>query len=322
LIPATGVTIGPARSTSYKLDVLDNRTGLTDTNRVIYGTNTNSEYNTTTRVIRATALYGLANGTRTSGSNDLINIGVYGKAENGQVNWAGYFDGNAFVNGDVTVTDEAYDATGWNGSLEVPTKNAVRDKLETLVSSINSQTGAVTVTAGDAIAVVTNSQDVNIAVNYTSSLLPHTITTFFTDVSNIGTGESDIYSHTTATNTLSSNGQTLYFDYTINVTDVTSTVTLAVYFGGTSIGNTGALAVSATGTWRVTGSITRATSTTARATVVVDRPGTDSDYINETDLTSQDFTTTNIVKVTGTAGGAGGGTGDITGKMGKLYYQP
>jgi hypothetical protein len=226
------------------------------------------------------------------------------------------------VNGDATVADEAYDATAWNGSVEVPTKNALRDKMESMVSSINSQTGAVTVTAGEGIVVVTNSQDVNVAVNTSSSSLPHTITTFFTDVSNIGTGESDIYSHTTATNTLNSNGQTLYFDYTINVTDVTSTVTLAVYFGGTSIGNTGALTVSATGTWRVTGSITRATSTTARATVVVDRPGTDSDYINETDLTSQDFTTTNIVKITGTAGGAGGGTGDITGKMGKLYYQP
>lgn len=30
------------------------------------------------------------------------------------------------------VPDEAYDATAWNGSLEVPTKNAVRDKIETM----------------------------------------------------------------------------------------------------------------------------------------------------------------------------------------------
>jgi hypothetical protein len=33
---------------------------------------------------------------------------------------------------DITVPDEAYDATAWNGSLEVPTKNAVRDKIEAL----------------------------------------------------------------------------------------------------------------------------------------------------------------------------------------------
>lgn len=38
--------------------------------------------------------------------------------------------------GDVIVPDEAYDATAWNGSLEVPTKNAVRDKIESLGSGI------------------------------------------------------------------------------------------------------------------------------------------------------------------------------------------
>jgi hypothetical protein len=35
------------------------------------------------------------------------------------------------INGDLTVPDEAYGA-GWNGSLEVPTKNALYDKIETL----------------------------------------------------------------------------------------------------------------------------------------------------------------------------------------------
>ena len=34
--------------------------------------------------------------------------------------------------GDINVPDEAYDATTWNGSTEVPTKNAVRDKIEAL----------------------------------------------------------------------------------------------------------------------------------------------------------------------------------------------
>lgn len=36
---------------------------------------------------------------------------------------------------DVVVPDEAYDATNWNGSLEVPTKNAVRDVVETIVAA-------------------------------------------------------------------------------------------------------------------------------------------------------------------------------------------
>ena len=38
--------------------------------------------------------------------------------------------GNAPTFADVTVTTEAYDATGWNGDNTVPTKDAVRDKME------------------------------------------------------------------------------------------------------------------------------------------------------------------------------------------------
>ena len=35
---------------------------------------------------------------------------------------------------DIIVPDEVYDATAWNGNLEVPTKNAIRDQLESLDS--------------------------------------------------------------------------------------------------------------------------------------------------------------------------------------------
>jgi hypothetical protein len=36
--------------------------------------------------------------------------------------------------GNVTVVNDAYDATNWNGNTQVPTKDAVRDKIETIVS--------------------------------------------------------------------------------------------------------------------------------------------------------------------------------------------
>lgn len=49
---------------------------------------------------------------------------------------------------DIEVLDEAYDPTNWNASLEVPTKNAVRDKIETVTGG---ETGAlVSDTAYDA----------------------------------------------------------------------------------------------------------------------------------------------------------------------------
>jgi hypothetical protein len=55
---------------------------------------------------------------------------------------------------DVSVPDEAYGA-GWNGSLEVPTKNAVYDKIETLAGAT-----VYTSTQDDVTAADTNFVDV------------------------------------------------------------------------------------------------------------------------------------------------------------------
>lgn len=46
------------------------------------------------------------------------------------------------VSGDMSVPDEAY-GPGWNGSLEVPTKNALYDKIETITGGGNSATAEV-----------------------------------------------------------------------------------------------------------------------------------------------------------------------------------
>ena len=54
----------------------------------------------------------------------------------------------ATFTGAVSVPDAVYDATGWNGSVEVPTKNAVRDKIESLVSTDKIQPITATAAAG------------------------------------------------------------------------------------------------------------------------------------------------------------------------------
>jgi hypothetical protein len=48
------------------------------------------------------------------------------------------------VTTDIIVPDEAYDATAWNTNLEVPTKNALRDKIVTMDASIATVTPWVT----------------------------------------------------------------------------------------------------------------------------------------------------------------------------------
>jgi len=139
----------------------------------------------------------------------------------------------------------------------------------------------------------------------------------FADASNTGTGETDLYSYTTPASTLAANGEKIKAEYAGTFSDITATGQLKVLFAGTTIGDTGALTISATGGWNIEVLIIRTGASTARSTVKISTPGASTAiYTTETDLTGLTFTNTNILKITGTAGGAGGGTGDITAKIG------
>lgn len=59
----------------------------------------------------------------------------------------------------LTVDDEAYDSAGWNGDLTVPTKNAVRDKIESIATA-DIASGTYTPTGVDANG---NTQSITIA---------------------------------------------------------------------------------------------------------------------------------------------------------------
>jgi hypothetical protein len=48
------------------------------------------------------------------------------------------------LTGSLEVPDDAYDATTWNGNLETPTKNAIRDKIESILDG-QAFTGAIEV---------------------------------------------------------------------------------------------------------------------------------------------------------------------------------
>lgn len=150
-----------------------------------------------------------------------------------------------------------------------------------------------------------------------------TIADFYTDVNNSGTGETDLYSYTTQANTLLDDGDKLRFNYTLNLSDITSTAQIKILFAGVNIADTGALTVSATGTITVSGILIKTGGTTARASVTINSPTTSTaSYTAETDLTGLSFTTTNVLKITGTAGGAGGGSSDITAKLGTISWHP
>jgi hypothetical protein len=190
------------------------------------------------------------------------------------------------------------------------------------ITSINSMTGpAISITAGTAITTSSVSNAVTIGYDRTNSDVPHTIANYLTDVNNSGTSETDLYSTTVGANKLLNNGQSIHFSGTIFLSDITATSQIRGYFAGIEFGNTGGIAIGATGFLRVTGEIIRKTSTTASASLKVEGIGLTTAYVNQFDLTGLDFTTTNIFKVTGTAGGGSGGSNDITAKPGKLTFQ-
>ncbi len=67
--------------------------------------------------------------------------------------------------GDLLVPDEAYDDAGWNGDLSVPTKNAIRDKIESLTgvatawTDIGDATGDTTIALGGNFTLFTSTLD-------------------------------------------------------------------------------------------------------------------------------------------------------------------
>jgi hypothetical protein len=192
------------------------------------------------------------------------------------------------------------------------------------ITSVNSMTGpAITITAGTGITTSSASNDVEISVDVNNSSLPHTIDKQFIDANNTGTGETDLYTKTVAANTLGSNGQSLSFEIGGAFNDATATANLQIYFAGTAFAGTGAMTISGTGAWRAQGSIVRVSSSVYRASVTVFSDNTTQKiFTSMANVTSVDFTASNIFKITGTAGGAGGGSNDITAQMMIITYNP
>jgi lysophospholipase L1-like esterase len=141
---------------------------------------------------------------------------------------------------------------------------------------------------------------------------------------NSGTSETDLYSYTVPANTLAADGRTVNFEIDGEVNDATATAQLKLHFAGNTTLNTGAINITAGSTaWKLTGCVMRTSSTTAHVTWELDALGLATPkFLGYSNLTSLDFTTTNIFKITAQAGGAGGGTDDITAHSWQVTYKP
>jgi hypothetical protein len=156
--------------------------------------------------------------------------------------------------------------------------------------------------AGDITTVVINSN------------AAQTLAKFYSDAANSGTTETDAYSYTLPANTLDSNGDRLdlYFDGIM--VENTNTKTFVVYFGTTNIC---AIATVSNTNWSVSLKLIRTSSTNIRVSFVDISSGIS--FNNGQDYGSQNFTTTNVLKLTLQSNTA---SGDITAKTGTIVFTP
>lgn len=142
---------------------------------------------------------------------------------------------------------------------------------------------------------------------------------FYTDVSNTSTTETDLYTFTVPAQTLEINGDKLTAIYGGLYIASANQKTIKAYFAGTSILDTTALAITGNETWQINIFLIKTGSSTARVIARITSTSTLLTGLNqETDLTSQDFTTTNIIKITG----QGGASTEVTAKLGTINYIP
>lgn len=147
---------------------------------------------------------------------------------------------------------------------------------------------------------------------------------FNSTVQNTSTTETDLYTYTMPANTMTITDDEIEFTGFGNFTDASATADMKLYFAGTVVFDTGALGLAGGAnaySWKLVVKRTGTTTATAHG-ILSTRSGTSITSEGFLDLTSQDFTTTNIIKITGTAGGGTGGTGDIIGKSGKIVFFP
>lgn len=144
----------------------------------------------------------------------------------------------------------------------------------------------------------------------------------FANAGNVTTGETDLYSDTTAAGRLAANGQKILAEYSgVFVSSGTATRQIRVYFAGTAIFDSGALTLSLSASWHVDLTIIRVSASVVRYTVRMFTEGAAlAAYTSTGELTGLTLANTNILKITGQAAGVGAATDDIVARLGHVYF--
>lgn len=177
-----------------------------------------------------------------------------------------------------------------------------------------------------ALSFDTTTAKVYVGVGYSGNdaAVGGVLTQFYSDVGNVGTGEDDLYSYTVASSTFSINGDKIEAEYVVVLaSSATATRQLRAYFAGTAVLDSTALTLASGGTAKIRLSLVRETSSVVRVTAEFTVSGIASQpVVTYTRITGLTLSSTNILKITGEAAGAGAATDDLVAKMGVVRFLP
>jgi len=147
---------------------------------------------------------------------------------------------------------------------------------------------------------------------------------FYLDSGNlIATGETDLYVRTFEASLFGANGDTAYFSFTAEIVGAgVPTKRLRLYFAGTNVYDSTALAFAAGDVVIISGQVIRVSSSVVRVTVTAQLNTavaiTKTAYTEVAGLT---LSATNIFKLTGESAGVGSNNNDIVAKMGFIRFE-
>lgn len=156
-------------------------------------------------------------------------------------------------------------------------------------------------------------------IKYATNIASH-----FADVGNSGTSDTSLYSDSIPASTLGANGNKIQATYGLNmVSSATATRQIKVFFGGTSILDTGAISYPVTGAVDVNVFIIRDSSSSIRykvnATAIGSNP---TNYVSVGKLTGLTLSGANTLEIHGQSAGTGAASNDILATEGNVEFKP
>lgn len=136
--------------------------------------------------------------------------------------------------------------------------------------------------------------------------------------------EDTLYTDTLAAGALNANGAKIWGNYQVAIVGhVTATARTRLYFGGTVIFDTTAFNNTTNYALSLLVRVIRVSATVVRCCVVATSTSTLAVPVSTyTEVTGLDLTAVQVIKLTGIAASTNAASGDITAKLGALYWEP